>query len=84
MAQLPVIVITAHETPETRESALAAGAIAFLRKPFDDALFARTLETVLREADLLVIGAPHACYRDLDISVPVVDIWNLLGQGVRV
>ena len=44
---LPVIVITAHETAETRESALAAGAIAFLRKPFDDCLFARTLETAL-------------------------------------
>ena len=44
---LPVIVITAHETPETRESALAAGAIAFLRKPFDEGLFARILETVL-------------------------------------
>ena len=44
---LPVIVITAHETPETRDSALAAGAIAFLRKPFDEGLFARILETIL-------------------------------------
>ena len=44
---LPVIVITAHETAETKESALAAGAIAFLRKPFDDGLLARLLETAL-------------------------------------
>jgi UDP-N-acetyl-D-mannosaminuronic acid dehydrogenase len=42
------------------------------------------LDTVVREADLLVIGAPHACYRDLDLSVPVVDIWNLRDGGVQV
>jgi UDP-N-acetyl-D-mannosaminuronic acid dehydrogenase len=42
------------------------------------------LDTVLRDADLIVIGAPHACYRDLDISVPVVDIWNLRDGGVQV
>ena len=44
---LPVIMITAHETAQIRESALAAGAVAFLRKPFDDGLFLRTLETAL-------------------------------------
>ena len=44
---LPVIVITAHETPHYRASALAAGAIAFMRKPFDDGLFVRTLKTAL-------------------------------------
>ena len=44
---LPVIVITAHETAETRGAALAAGAIAFLNKPFNDGLFARILETAL-------------------------------------
>jgi UDP-N-acetyl-D-mannosaminuronic acid dehydrogenase len=42
------------------------------------------LDTVLREADLLVIGTPHACYRELDVSVPVVDIWNLRDGGVQV
>ena len=39
------------------------------------------LEQVLAEADLLVIGAPHAAYRDLEPAVPVVDVWNLLGAG---
>ncbi|ABL82497.1 MULTISPECIES: nucleotide sugar dehydrogenase [unclassified Nocardioides] len=39
------------------------------------------LERVLSEADLLVIGAPHAVYRDLEPAVPVVDVWNLLGMG---
>ncbi|MHB1500008.1 MAG: nucleotide sugar dehydrogenase [Candidatus Dormibacteria bacterium] len=39
------------------------------------------LEQVLREAELLVIGAPHHQYRDLQVSVPVVDLTNLRGQG---
>ncbi|HEY3673530.1 MAG TPA: nucleotide sugar dehydrogenase [Acidimicrobiia bacterium] len=42
------------------------------------------LETVLRDSDLLVIGTPHAMYRDLEVSVPVVDIWNLREGGVQV
>jgi UDP-N-acetyl-D-mannosaminuronic acid dehydrogenase len=40
------------------------------------------LEEVLDRADLLVIGAPHPQYRDLRTDKPVVDIWNLLRQGV--
>src|SRR5260221_90984 len=40
------------------------------------------LEEVLRRADLLVIGAPHPHYRDLQTDMPVVDIWNLRRQGV--
>jgi UDP-N-acetyl-D-mannosaminuronic acid dehydrogenase len=42
------------------------------------------LDEVLRRADLLVIGAPHRAYADLALDVPVVDIWNLRGNGVRV
>lgn len=34
--QLPVIFITAHEDPAVREKAIAAGALAFLHKPFRD------------------------------------------------
>jgi len=40
------------------------------------------LEHVLEQADLIVIGAPHALYADLPIEQPVVDIWNLRGDGV--
>ena len=29
-------------------------------------------------SDLLILGAPHQAYRDLDPPVPVVDVWNLL------
>jgi UDP-N-acetyl-D-mannosaminuronic acid dehydrogenase len=42
------------------------------------------LDTVLREADLLVIGTPHAMYRELELTVPVIDIWNLREDGVQV
>jgi UDP-N-acetyl-D-mannosaminuronic acid dehydrogenase len=42
------------------------------------------LEVVLEQADLLVIGAPHGCYQTLRPTQPVVDIWNLLGDGVQV
>ena len=41
------------------------------------------LEQVIAESDVLVVGAPHATYRDLDVSVPLVDIWNVTGNGVR-
>jgi UDP-N-acetyl-D-mannosaminuronic acid dehydrogenase len=44
----------------------------------------RPLDDVLARADLLIIGAPHDRYRDLVTDKPVVDIWNLLGRGVRV
>jgi FixJ family two-component response regulator len=33
---LPIVVITAHDAPETREQCLAAGASAFLRKPLEE------------------------------------------------
>ena len=42
------------------------------------------LDKVVAEADLLVIGAPHPEYRDLEVRVPIVDITNLRGQGSRV
>lgn len=42
------------------------------------------LDVVLDRCDLLVIGAPHRCYRDLDAHQPVVDVWNLFGRGVQV
>jgi len=48
----------------------------------DDSL--TPLEVVLERADLVVIGAPHQAYADIAIRQPVVDIWNLRGDGVVV
>ena len=45
---LPVIFITAHDEVGMRERALAAGAVAFIRKPFNDELLIKTLDVVLR------------------------------------
>jgi UDP-N-acetyl-D-mannosaminuronic acid dehydrogenase len=42
------------------------------------------LDEVLERADLLVIATPHRQYRELVTDTPVADIWNVLGQGVRV
>jgi UDP-N-acetyl-D-mannosaminuronic acid dehydrogenase len=41
-------------------------------------------DTVVAESDLLIIAAPHREYADLRTTKPVVDITNLLGNGVRV
>lgn len=45
--RLPVIFITAHDEAGVRDRALAAGAVAFLRKPFNDELFIKTLRVAL-------------------------------------
>jgi UDP-N-acetyl-D-mannosaminuronic acid dehydrogenase len=38
-----------------------------------------SLDDVLAQADLLVVGAPHRAYAELTPTVPCVDIWNVLG-----
>ncbi len=47
---LPVIFITAHDDIGVREQALAAGAVAFLRKPFNDEIFIMAVRTALQSA----------------------------------
>jgi len=42
------------------------------------------LDEVMSTADLLVVGAPHKEYGSLVPTVPVFDLWNLFGNGVRV
>jgi UDP-N-acetyl-D-mannosaminuronic acid dehydrogenase len=41
-------------------------------------------EEVIARSDVLIIAAPHPQYRDLVIDKPVADVWNILGQGVRI
>jgi UDP-N-acetyl-D-mannosaminuronic acid dehydrogenase len=42
------------------------------------------LDEVVRDSDLLVVGAPHPEYSDLRVRVPVADVWNVLGDSVLV
>jgi UDP-N-acetyl-D-mannosaminuronic acid dehydrogenase len=39
---------------------------------------------VLARSDLLVVGTPHPEYRGLVTDKPAADIWDVLGDGVRV
>jgi FixJ family two-component response regulator len=45
---LPVIFITGRDEVGVRERAMAAGAVAFLRKPFNGELFIKTLREALK------------------------------------
>lgn len=43
-----------------------------------------TLECVLQESDVLILGAPHKPYRNLHVGgKDVVDVWGALGGGIR-
>ena len=42
------------------------------------------LDEVLERSDVIIIAAPHKRYRDLEVDVPVADIWNLLDDGVTI
>jgi FixJ family two-component response regulator len=44
---MPIIFITAHDDIGVREQALAAGAAGYLRKPFNDELFVKTVRAAL-------------------------------------
>jgi UDP-N-acetyl-D-mannosaminuronic acid dehydrogenase len=42
------------------------------------------LEEVLEQADILVVATPHACYAELPVDRPMIDIWALTGDSVRI
>jgi UDP-N-acetyl-D-mannosaminuronic acid dehydrogenase len=61
-----------------------AGARVICTDPYvvDDRL--TTLECVLEESDILVLGAPHTVYRNLTVGgKDVVDVWGAMGAGIR-
>jgi UDP-N-acetyl-D-mannosaminuronic acid dehydrogenase len=39
------------------------------------------LDQVIERSDLLILSTPHQAYKDLDVDVPVVDVWGTLGNG---
>ena len=43
------------------------------------------LDEVMDRAEIIVVGAPHHAYRELDLSTrPLVDVWGLTEQGITV
>jgi UDP-N-acetyl-D-mannosaminuronic acid dehydrogenase len=61
-----------------------AGARVLATDPYVDDDRLVTLECVLEESDILVLGAPHRAYRNLEIGgKDVVDVWGVLGEGIR-
>jgi UDP-N-acetyl-D-mannosaminuronic acid dehydrogenase len=41
-------------------------------------------EALLEESDILIIGAPHSVYRNLETDKVVIDIWGLRNNGVQI
>jgi UDP-N-acetyl-D-mannosaminuronic acid dehydrogenase len=61
-----------------------AGARVLATDPYvaDDRLV--TLDCVLEESDIVILGAPHREYRGLTLGgKDVVDIWGAMGEGIR-
>src|SRR5580765_2515321 len=61
-----------------------AGAKVVCTDPYvkDDRLV--TLNCVLKESDILILGVPHKAYRGLDVGgKDVVDVWGALGSGIQ-
>jgi UDP-N-acetyl-D-mannosaminuronic acid dehydrogenase len=61
-----------------------AGARVLCTDPYvvDDRLV--PLDDVLRDSEVIVLGAPHAAYRELQLGgVDVVDVWGAMGGGIR-
>lgn len=70
-----------------RKLATFKGARVLCTDPFVPDADLLPLEQVLRESEILVVAAPHRAYRSLAddglAGKEVVDVWNLLGQGIR-
>ncbi len=49
-AQVPVVILTGHDTPEARARVLAQGAKGYLRKPVDDLALLAAIESAIRQA----------------------------------
>jgi UDP-N-acetyl-D-mannosaminuronic acid dehydrogenase len=61
-----------------------SGARVICTDPYvrDDRL--TTLDCVLEESEILILGVPHKAYRELQVGgKDVVDVWGALGEGIR-
>ncbi len=62
-----------------------AGATVLATDPYVHDQRLVSLEEVLADSEILVIGAPHRAYRSLDLGGrELVDIWDMAGTGFRI
>jgi UDP-N-acetyl-D-mannosaminuronic acid dehydrogenase len=40
-----------------------------------------SLDNLIHDSDLLIVAAPHNVYKKITTTKPIIDIWNLLGNG---
>ncbi|KAA0680779.1 response regulator transcription factor [Roseomonas genomospecies 6] len=96
---LPVIIITAHGEVSTAVTALRAGAVDFLQKPFDDGVFLRRIHEALQRDALQRRDRSAAAFalaklsllspREWEVAELMIEgcanktIANRLGIGVR-
>jgi UDP-N-acetyl-D-mannosaminuronic acid dehydrogenase len=60
-----------------------AGARVVCTDPYVQDERLTTLDCVLQESEILVLGVPHKAYRHLEIGgKDIVDVWGALGQGI--
>jgi UDP-N-acetyl-D-mannosaminuronic acid dehydrogenase len=61
-----------------------AGARVICTDPYVKDERLETLECVLKESDILILGAPHKPYRNLQVGgKDVVDVWGAMGAGIQ-
>ncbi len=73
-----VAVVQAAQTPGLGRGDCRGDRPVRRGRPPDD------LDHVLQASDILILGAPHQAYRDLEVGgKDVVDVWGALGGGIR-
>jgi UDP-N-acetyl-D-mannosaminuronic acid dehydrogenase len=61
-----------------------AGARVICTDPYVKDERLETLDCVLKESDILILGAPHKPYRNLQVGgKDVVDVWGAMGAGIQ-
>ena len=40
-----------------------------------------SLESTIRDSDILILATPHNIYMQISTTKPIIDIWNLFGNG---
>ena len=75
--EIPIIFITAYDDRESRRRAMQAGAVAFLAKPFSDALLLQTLLLLTIAARLLLREAIRLKAGQLPEAVRPLCLWQI-------